>query len=356
MRRNAHIFPLLLVLAASCEKYDGPPEPYLPEASGGLLADPSAPLVVRFSKPIDPATLRLEVAKNVLDDRGRLADETGDAGARLDTVFETSPEARADGTELGGTSRLSDDRTSLRIMPAAAFPLVPKLVLVVEPGLKDDPGTRTMVRRKIPFGFSVDVHCAKATRTFPAIGTYFFLVDVKQPVGVQVRLFAKFRVDRETGRFVASFIRAGRLPDPSRCTPPCKSTEACRTLPLPPACVVYSERATSPDEFPDFYADSTTSASYQFVTLGCIIDQPDGTAQLVNLPVDVRSPTPPVVLVGTKLTSTFGLDTSGALRGAGTLTSERVLLLGSDSGAGTGELHALLIPEAQAPRGVPEPP
>lgn len=356
MRRNAHIFPLLLALAASCETYDGPPEPSLPESSGGLLADPSAPLVVRFSKPVNPATLRLEVAKNVLDDRGRLADETGDAGAQLSTLFETSPDARTDGTELGGTSQLSPDRTELRIMPAVSFPLAPKLVLIVEPGLQDDPGTPTKVRRKIAFGFSVDVHCSKPSRTFPALGTYFFLVDVMQPVGVQVRLFAKLRLDLATGRFTANFIRAGRIPDPSRCTPPCKSTEACRTLPGPPACVVYSERATSPDEFPDFYADGVTSASYQFVTLGCIIDQPDGSAQLVNLPVDVRSPTPPVVLVGTKLTSTFSVDMAGGLRGAGTLTSDRVLLFGSESGAGTGELHALLIPPEKAPPGVPDPP
>jgi hypothetical protein len=365
--------PLIVLLALSCEKYDGPPEPSLPEANGGLLADPSAPLVVQFSKPIDPSTLRLEVARNVLDDRGRLADEiAGDAGA-LSTVFQTSPELLADGKEIGSTSQLSDDHRTLRITHQAAFPLAPKLVLVVEPGLKDavctsdggatvcssGAGSPTTARRKIAFGFSVDVQCSRPTKTFPPMGTYFFVVNVAQPVGVQVRLFAKIRVDPATGKFSAAFIRAGRVPDPSRCNPACKSTEACRTLPGPPVCVVPSERATSPDEYPDFYADAVTAASYQFVVLGCIIDQPDGSAQFVNLPVDITSPQPPVVLVGTKLTSTFAPDMGGGLRGAGTLTADSVLLFGAPSGKGTGELRGLLIPAALAApygRDVPEPP
>jgi len=352
MRRT--LAPLLVAIAVSCDKYDGPPEASLPEATGGLLADPSAPLVVAFDEPIDPSTLKLEIAKNLLDDRGRLADEA-DAGP-LQTLFETSPELRTDSKEIGGSSQLSDDRRTLRITHPASFPLAPKLVLLVEPGLKNDHGTPTVARRKVPFGFQVDAHCSKPTKTFPPIATYFFIIDVQQPVGVQVRLFSKIRVDPATGRFSASFIRAGRIPDPNRCSPACKTTEACRTLPGPPACVVPSERATSPDEYPDFYPDGTSPASYQFVAIGCIIDQPDGSAQFVNLPVDVQTPSPPVVLGATKLTSTFAPDMSGVLRGAGTLTADRVLLFGSPSGAGTGELRGRIIPDGAAPRGVPDPP
>lgn len=352
--RTLRLFPLIVAAALSCEKYDGPPEPSLPEASQSLLPDPAAPLVVQFSKPIDLGTLRLEVAKNVLDDRGRLADEA-DAGP-LQTLFETNPDLREQNKELGGTSELSQDRRTLRITHPAAFPLAPKLVLLVEPGLKDDLGTASVARRKVPFGFSIDVQCSKPTKVFPPLGTYFILVDVKQPVGVQVRIFGKIRVDQTTGKFIGSFIRAGRILDPSRCSPPCKTTEACRTLPGPPVCVVPSERATLPDEYPDFYADAVTSASYQFVMLGCIIDQPDGSAQFVNLPVDITTPSPPVVLTGAKLTSTFTRDAKDLLRGAGTLTAANVLLFGSPSGAGTGELRMLLIPDALAPQGVPEPP
>ncbi len=341
-----------VVLAASCELYDGPAEPSLAQASSGLLGDPAAPVLVAFSKPIDPATLRLEIARYQTDDHGRLADESGDPDGKLSTLF-----SHADGEpDVGGALSIAADRLSATVTPKTPLPITPRLVLLVEPGLRSDTGVVTVARRKLIFGYQFDLTCNKPSSVLPASGRYFFVIDVKQPVGTQVRLFSTIIVDPATGKFRAQFVRASRNTDASRCAAlGCKSTEACRTLPSP-ACVVPSERANSTDEFVDFLPDTTSPASYQFTTTGCVVDQPDGTAQFVNAPVDVFTQLPTVTLRNTRLTSQFQKDASGVLRVAGALSADEVLLGAISSGQGVGGLAGRVMTDAQAPAGIPDPP
>ena len=350
-----HLFLLVLAivaaLAASCELYDGPPEPSLSDASSGLLGDPAAAVRVAFSKPIDPATLQLKIARYEVDDHGRLADETGTGEGKLSLLF-----SHADGDpDVGGTLTVSADRLSATIVPKSALPITPRLVLLVEPGLASDSGVVTVARRKLVFGYQFDLSCTKPSTVLPSSGHYFFLIDVKQPVGTQVRLFASMVVDQSTGKFKAEFTRAARNPDASRCPGlSCKSTEACRTLPAA-ACVVPSERAGATSESVDFLPDVTSPATYHFTATGCVVDQPDGTAQFVNLPVDIFTQLPNVTLRNTRLTSQFFKDPSGVLRAAGSLSADDVLLGSISSGQGVGGLVGQLVPESLAPAGIPDP-
>lgn len=339
----------LLLLA--CDVYDGPPEPSLAYTNAGLLTDPAAPLGVTFDKPLNPDTLNFEIARYELDDHGRLADEADPLNGKLSLLFSHNQFLG----ELGGTFTVSDDRTSMVIVPTTPLPITPRLVLIFEPGLADDMGTATTVRRKLVFGYQFNLTCNKPSTLVPSAGHYFFLIDVKQPVATQVRLFASIQVDPATGAFKAQFVRAARNPDPNRCPMPCNATEACQLLPTP-ACVVPSTRASNTDEFPDFIADTTSPASFQFTATGCVVDQPDGTAQFVNAPVDVFVTSPTVTLRNARLTSQFAKDPNGVLRVQGALSADDVLLGNASSGKGIGGLDGRLIPPGQEPQGIPDPP
>ena len=356
MRRRLTLLAMFLGLtlraAPGCQVYEAPPEPSLPGSVSNLLPDPTAPLVVRFSKPIDEKTLHLKVARNILDPRGRLADE-GEPPRDLSLIFSHG----FDEGDTGGEGVLSGDKTTFTITPKAAFPINPELVLIVEPGLHaPDSDVTVNARRKLRFGYQFDLTCNAPTKVMPAKGSYFMLIDVKQPIGTQVRLWADIRVDTNTGRFAAQFLRAGRNTDGTRCPGGCAATDACRTLPGPAACVAPSLRADGVGEYPDFIADATSPASFQFTATGCIVDSPDGSAQFVNLPVDVFVSSPQVTLRNTRLTSSFARDPQGALLGAGSLSADDVSLGPSSSGKGAGTLTARLVPDGEVPPGIPAPP
>ncbi len=332
---NASRFFLLLF---ACEVFHAPPEPSLPEAQSGLLSDPLAPVVVQFDRAIDPSTLTLEIARNITDDRGLLADEQDPPG-ELSTLYTYDP-LRGD---YGGTSVLSADATTFTITPKDALPFTPALALLVEPGLEDaEFHVPIVARRKLVFSYQLKLVCNAPSVVLPSRGNYFILIDVQQPVGTQVKLFATIDVDA-TGEFNALFSSATRNTDPNRCSPPCATTDACRTLPGPPACVAPSTAANNTDEYPDFVINMTPAA-YSFVAKGCVVDQTDGSALFVNEPVDVFVTSPSVTLRNTRLTASFAVDTGSVLRGAGALTADDVLIGTAESGVGTGELNARLVP------------
>lgn len=356
--------PVLAFAAlAACETFNAPPEPSLPEANGGLLTDPAAPLVVRFTKPVDPKTLEVKLVKNEVDERQRLSDERGPESTPLDPIYQLTY-----AEESGGSSELLDELMQptsdpmhmyhLRVRVNAVLPISPPLALLVEPGLTSATSSLpTVARRKIVFSYNVQLTCDKPSKALPPMGSYFFLANVTKPLGTQVRLFAKIRVNPDTGEFSSTFIRAYRNPDPARCNPPCTNTQACRTLGVsPPACVVPSDPADTTDEYPDFVVDLAPATSYQFSPRGCVVDQPDGTAQLTNLPLDIFVKSPAVTLAKTKLTSTISKDAQSVTRVQGVLVADEVLIGGKPSGQGEGELRGRLVPDAEAPADIPDPP
>lgn len=353
------VAPLLVAaaLSAGCEAYEGAPRAVLSGSENGVLSNVKKPLVVQFDKPVLPETLKLSVARLKVDGEGNLADEDSDDKSELEPLFAYDGAKPKD--VLGGTIKFNEDNTRLAIDAEPDFPVAEKLVLLLEPGLSDTMGHEYIARERIPFSYKVDLNCSPSA-DFPS-GAYFFVADVTAPIGVQVQLLAYIEVDAATGNLTGSFVNADRNPDASRCKDlglSCTESEACRTLP-DPACVPPSEKAITPDEYPDYLPNYTPPTGFAFDVKGCI----DGSGDKIvfaNVPVDVGAQTPPVKLVGTIVTASFAKDDKGALRGAGAIGAEKVLFgkVESDIGAAEGSVAAIAIPKGKEPPGLkkPEPP
>ena len=340
----------LAVLAIGCQTYEGPPRIAIEGLSNGLLGDPRAPIVVGFSKPIDPSTLKLSLARNVVDSEGNVNDTDDDEIVSMDVLLKHAPGADDD----GGDVEVSADGRSVTIAPTAPLQVGPKLTLIVEPGLSDTDGHATAVRRRLVFGYRFDLTCDKPVTGFEPAGA-FFLVEVRKPIPTQIKLYALMDIDPATGRTVAQFTSGHRNPAPGRCPMACADTDVCRLLPQP-ACVAPSEKAGSVDEYPDYVPNPSPPTGYSFTTTGCLVQQSDGSVAFANAPVDVEVLSPHVTLRNTKLTVSFTHDATGIHRGQGSLVADAVLLGTSPSGEGEGDLTARELPAADVPAGLPQPP
>lgn len=339
----------LLAAAPGCAVYEGPPQVTLEGITSGYLADTKAPVILDFSKPVDPATVRVKIVRRVVDTEGNLGDEDDRDDTTLDVLFSSDPEEG----DTGGFAFLSDDHTQLTIKPKAAFSAGASLAILIEKGLSDTAGHATVVRKQIVFAYDFGVKCDKPSEVFRS-GTYFFLAEVKEPIGAQVRLFTVMDVDPATGAFVGRFTNAVRNPDPSRCTPACSATTVCRLFPAQ-ECVPQSQRAGTASEYPDYIPNSTPPVGFSFQTTGCVIDQPDGTAAFITAPVDVVVQSPAVTLRNTQITGSFTPGPGGVLEGTGAISADDVLLGTTTSGAASGSMSAHSIPEAEVPPDVPQP-
>jgi hypothetical protein len=348
--KRAPVHPLLgcALLLASCAVYDPPPHVTIAGAVDGLLTDPAAPLVLSFSEPIDPATLKVNIVRDDLDAEGNLADEA-DPPRELTLFYEHNAGLLDD----FGTSEMAPDGRSFTIHPAAALPVGPRLALLVEPGLADTSGNDNATRLHIPFGYSFDLEC-DAPSTVMSSASLFLLIDVEKPIEVPVQLFARVLVDPDTGAVRAQFTNADRNPALGRCPFPCGDTEVCRLLPEP-ECVAPSERAVSTDEFSDYIPNATPPTGFTFEGRGCVVDQPDGSAAFSIAPTDVEVQQPKVTLRNARMTAAFALGDDGVLRGSGLLSSDDVLLGTSASGRGEASLSARAMAPDETPPGIPEP-
>ncbi len=338
----------LLAAPPGCAEYEGPPLITLTGADNGHLSDATAPILLTFSKPADPLTVKMEIARLITDVEGNLGDEDDDPKTDIEVLFSTDPKEG----DTGGFSVFSADNTTLKIKPSAAFPVGASLVLLIEKGFADNAGHATTARKRIPFSYQFDLKCDKPSAVFRT-GTYFFLADVKEPIPAQVKLFASIIVDPATGAFVGRFTNAIRNPDPKRCSPACAATEACRLLPMQD-CVAPSERAGTAEEFSDFIPNTTPPTGFSFQTTGCAIDQPDGTTAFITAPTDVAVQSPPVTLRNTQITGSFKL-VAEVVQGTGAINADDVLLGTTSSGKAAGSMAARSIPDDQVPSGVPQP-
>lgn len=345
--------PLSLVCCLSaapgCAYYEGPPRVTLVGEKEGTLADAKAPLVLSFSKPADPKTIKLKLARYATDLEGNLADEDTDPNTELDLLFESDPEEG----DSGGIAVIAEDNRSVTIKPVAVLPIGASLVLLIEPGLADEEGNVTQVRKKIIFTYAFELKCNAPSLVFRP-GAFFTLAEVKKPLPVQVKLFASVDLDPVTGAFTAQFTNASRNTDPNRCPMPCKSTEVCRLLPAP-ACVAPSERAGSVDEFSDFVPNYTPPVGFTFPARGCAVDQDANTVIFSSAPTDVQVQQPAVTLRNTILTASFVKEGDGTLRSTGSLTADDVLLGDISSGKGQGGLTMRSLPADQTPPDIPKP-
>lgn len=334
----------------SCELYDAPPRVSVAGAVEGVVSDSSA-LVLDLSEEVDLSTVRLKLVRFETDLEGNLPDEDADPATTLEPIFVIDGLAPGSPAPVGATVTL--EGTRLRIVPTGSFPIGPKLALLVEPGLSDLAGNSTITRERVSFSFEFTCK-GNAASTVLTTGAYFFLLEVEEPIGVQIQLLVKFVVDPATGKLVGSATNADRDPT-QQCPQPCSGTEVCRLLPEP-ACVAPSERAATVDEYSDFIPNVTPPVGYSFIVQGCAEDLPDGSAGVGTLPARMVVESPPVTVEGLVLSSSFEVDDAGVLRGGGGVTAEQILLFGTPSGAGKGTFTARRIPDAEVPPGVPDPP
>jgi hypothetical protein len=338
------------IVLPSCELYDAPPRVSVVGSVDGVVGDSSA-LVLELSEEVDLSTVRLKLVRLDTDLEGNLADEDADPNTTLEPIFVIDGLGPSSPAPLGATVTL--EGTRLRIEPTGAFPIGPKLALLVEPGLSDLAGNGTIARERVSFSFAFTCK-GNVESTVLTTGAYFFLLEVEEPIGVQIQLLVKFAVDPATGKLVGTATNADR--DPAQaCPTPCSGTEVCRLLPEP-ACVAPSERAATVDEYSDFIPNVTPPVGYSFVVQGCAEDLPDGSAGVGTLPARMVVESPPVTVEGLVLSSSFAVDDDGVLRGGGSVTAEQILLFGTPSGAGKGTFTARRIPDGEVPPGVPEPP
>jgi hypothetical protein len=347
---------LSVVSYPACTTYDSPPRPAIEGLTNGLLSDVKAPLVIEFSEPVNASTLRVKVVRFETDIEGNLFDEDADPATNLEVFARYPPVTNdeiAEGVEPLGEATLSDDRKTLTFLPFTTLPVGPTLAVIVDAGLTDDGGRKTIVRDVIKFGYEFKCSGTKGSKIFPS-GTYFFVVNVEKPLGLQVQLLGAIDIDPNTGKFIGAFTNADRNRT-QQCPMQCTADEACRMLPAP-ACVQPSERAGLVDEYPDWVPNNSPPTGYSFVATGCVEDQGDNVAVFKNAPVDAAIAQPPILIKGIELTSEWRVSDDGALRGSGSFIASQVYLGTNASGIGSGDFTARLIPAGEEPPDVPQPP
>lgn len=343
-------FALTLPLLAGCTLYDPPPEPRIAHLADGLLPSSASMLEIAFSEPVDPASLRLSVVPLTTDAEGALPDEDTDPLTVLTPYFTYG----SGSLTTGGKAAFNGDNTLFYIAPYNAFPVGPKLAVLIEQGLSDAAGNQTGSRRRLPFAYEFVCQGTPPKNPLPS-GAYFFLFDIDKPIGVQIQILADVRVDPQTGTLLAQFTNADRDPRKDRCPFPCADTEVCRLLPEP-ECVAPSDPAGSVDEYADYVPHPDPPTGYSFTVHGCAEDSPDGSTGVATLPTDLVVEKPPVQAIGLAITCSFTTAADGALRCTGSSGSEDVLIGDASAGPAEGSSAGRLIPPEDTPPDLPAPP
>lgn len=355
------VLPLCALLAAAftspgCETFDGPPEPSLPDTSAGMLSDPAAPLRIKFSKPIDPRTLKLYVVPLDVDAQDRLPDERGlpDTDIRtLNPLFVHDPITLT--TDFNGEHTLEENDSLFVARLRSRFPVGQRLAVLVEPGLANTTnGLTTNVRRRLPF--ALDFKCSNKGTKIAKSGAYFFLLNVETPLALQVQLYAWLDIDPVTGAFIGQFTNADRLPNVGKCSPGCASSEVCQTSPAPSRCVLASEKTPSEEDFVDFFPQLDPTLGYGVTVRGCIEDQDDETAAFATAPANLTIKAPPVTIDALTVVTAFKVDERGVLRGTGGGSADNARLGSGNLGRAAGSVLGRALSEAEAPADIPHPP
>lgn len=345
LKRLLSLLVLLVPFVASamaCESYDPPPKVEIVDLQQGVLSDSRAPLLLSFGMPIDPDTLTVRVALNETDPEGNLFDEDEDPDSQLKVLIARDP---LDG-DVASKNELIENDSALIMRPEAALPVGPKLVLVVEAGLRSKAGKENKIRQKISFSYTVK--CGADKPTTLQSGIYYALLEVQEPLGVQIQLYGAIEVDPVTGALSGQFTNADRNPD-QQCPTPCGSADACRLLPAP-ECVPPSQRAGTADEWPDFVPNVAPPTGYSFSVQGCAVDDENGTGVL-TAPATMVVESPRVTVEALTMTASFDADG----RATGSLVADTVRLGGNPLGAGRGTMTAVRIPDDRVPPNVPRP-
>jgi hypothetical protein len=341
---------LVALSVPSCQTYKPPPTAEIVGLSNGILKDPLAPIVVKFSTPVDPKTVSVEIAPFNIDAYGNLPDEVPDGGS-LGAVLVHTPSS-----DTHTSSSWSADGTTLTLtpMPKAWLPIGPSLVMLILPGATSSTtGTVLHYRERLPFSYPAQ--CGTPQATHFQSGAYFLLLQVSEPLGVELKVFGAIDVNPQSGAFYGQFTAALRNSDGTRCSPACTGTTGfCETIPSE-MCVTMSTPPVSVFEYPDFVPQVAAPNGYTFEMHGCATNQGDsGAVTILTAPGELNVTVPAVSIKGLTFTAQFVPVDGGAEMASGSLTATDTYLGMNELGPGAGTLTALSIPDAQAPANLPQ--
>lgn len=331
---------------SSCQSFDPPPSVKVQGLENGVMTTaPNAPFVVDFSEPIRTDTLRLKLVKSILDSEGNLLDEQSPPDPE---AFRQSTLAAVDGAAIEDLDRtygvdgadLGADRVSVDLK--GAFTVSQPYLLLVEPGLEDHEGNRTVPRVRVPFSFNLTEGCPTALPT----GYYYFLLDVDY-LATQIQVFAYLEADPEKGTWRAKFTNANRrtaLNSRPGC-PSCSADEPVCALVPKPDCVKPSYKQTDIEQWVDFLPEWDPPNGYVFSAEGLACDQEGETAfgtKPFLIAVTVGTGNIAVTAENTVITGVFQ-DEGARWHGTGSLSAERIKLndYGKDPTGGKWEAISL---------------
>lgn len=294
---------LLLVPTGSCQTFEPAPDATLQnDVNGAMSTGPGAPLVVKFTEPVVPSSIRVKAVSlavpGAVDGAGNLLDEQNPPKLQAfkDSIvfaYDASQPDNPDATfGLGNDPttavKLTDNNTQLTISPASTFSVSVPYLLILEPGLLSPNGHATVPRIEIPFTYQLS---GGGPTRLPS-GFYYFIMNVDF-ASQQLRLYADLDVDPKTGHWRGIFTDAARETITNSrpgCPASCPTnTPICQLLNSAlPSCVPPSAKQTALDQFPDFVPEPVINNSgYQFSTEGFAKDEPDGSIAFGTPPFDI---------------------------------------------------------------------
>jgi len=244
---------VLLVLAlglAACDAYDPPPEATLKLPAAGFW-DPSTPVTLTFTEPVDAATLSLAVYPDVRDQERELPPGTPPI------VSGCTVQAPCGGM----TMALDEAGTTLTLTQNDAFASVigQPLVLVIARGMADLKGRTRKVDSLYYFQINPE-SIDQPTDIVLETGALSFVMDL-QVVPLTLHMIIDLAVDPDTGRtIIIGTVAKNREKDPAYPT----------NYPYPAA------------QIPDL-----TSNGWSVFFLGRVTDQGDGSYFFQSDPFDV---------------------------------------------------------------------
>jgi hypothetical protein len=360
-RRSACFAALFALALPACETFDPPPKPIVEGLENGVMKkEPNEPLVVRFSEPIVQSSLRLKLVKAVMDAEENLLDEQDPPdlkGFKASTLVafdgEThKPSDEPEETEKNYGGKFDLTATGLTIQPTKPFEVSTPYLMLVEPGLQDLDGHKTVPRIRLPFTYELQ---GGGPTTLPT-GYYYFLLNVDY-LAVQIQVFTYMDVDPVTGIWRARFTNGNRLAQLNardECKPlSCGGdTPICALLPKP-RCVKPSEKQTKLDQFVDFLPEAEPPNGYFFIADGFAKDETNGTTAFGTAPflieVTVGSGAILVNAENTRIAGVFRKHDDQRWRATGSLSVEVVKLngIGKDPTKGTFEAMSLFPDEVE---------
>lgn len=234
------ILPLLLlaiVLLASCTQYDSPPELVCSVPQSGQPIAPDDKLRLKFTEPIDPATLHIMVAPVTEPGVERAIDEID----KVDTARLTSIDYELEYTSDKRYATLNDfceknvkyeikpgeevTSNALVIDPINQLEIVPYYLLVIKKGLADLDGNRTGIDYALPFsvvseGQGSEVGSEVGSEESAASGetaessgpqedlrwedgVFLVFIPLDQPLKVEIEFYWDFKFDQKAMTFRA---------------------------------------------------------------------------------------------------------------------------------------------------------